>query len=54
MSEVEYFSHFISDGKGKLLEIPQRRGKQDGVFVDWISFTFHEDTLLKVSGCPLF
>ncbi|MBW4001837.1 replication initiation factor, partial [Neisseria meningitidis] len=22
MSEVEYFSHFISDGKGKLLEIP--------------------------------
>ncbi|HGG7640400.1 TPA: Replication initiation factor family protein, partial [Neisseria meningitidis] len=50
MSEVEYFSHFISDGKGKLLEIPQRRGKQDGVFVDWISFTFHEDTLLKVSG----
>ncbi|MCL5865590.1 Replication initiation factor family protein, partial [Neisseria meningitidis] len=30
MSEVEYFSHFISDGKGKLLEIPQRRGKQDG------------------------
>lgn len=53
MSEAEYFSHFISNGNGKLLEIPQRRGRQDGVFIDWLSFTLHEDSLLKVSGCPL-
>ena len=50
MSEAEYFSHFISAGNGKLLEIPQRRGRQDGVFIDWLSFTMHEDSLLKVSG----
>lgn len=36
MSEAEYFSHFISNGNGKLLEIPQRRGRQDGVFIDLV------------------
>lgn len=52
-SQIEYFSHFITDGKGRLIEVPQRKGKQDGVFIDWISFTFHEDTLLQYSKCPL-
>ncbi|CWQ45587.1 phage replication protein [Neisseria meningitidis] len=57
MSEAEYFSHFISNGNGKLLEIPQRRGRQDGVFIDWLSFTLHEDSLydaLYQRGALLF
>ena len=53
MAQIEYFSHFITDERGKLIEIPQRRGKQDGVFIDWLSITFHEDTLVKVAGYPL-
>ena len=53
MSEVEYFSHFITDGNGKLREVLQRRGKTDGVFVDWLTVTFHEDTLVKAAGHPL-
>lgn len=50
---IEYFSHFLTDGKGRLIEVPQRRGAIDGVFCDWITFTFHEDTLLKYVGHPL-
>ncbi len=53
MGSVEYFSHFITDERGKLVEIPQRRGVQDGVFVDWLSITFHEETLVKMAGYPL-
>ncbi|SAY50685.1 phage replication protein [Neisseria weaveri] len=53
MAQIEYFSHFITDERGKLIEIPQRRGRQDGVFIDWLSITFHEDTLVKEAGCPL-
>ena len=53
MNQVEYFSHFITDEKGKLIEIPQRRGQQDGVFVDWLSITFHQDTLERLAGYPL-
>jgi hypothetical protein len=53
MSNTEYFSHFITDERGKLIEVPQRRGVQDGVFIDWLSITFHQDTLLRYSGCPL-
>lgn len=47
---IEYFSHFVTDEKGKLIEIPQRRGKQDGVFIDWLSITFHEETLERMAG----
>lgn len=46
----EYFSHFVSDGKGRLIEIPLRRGRDDGAFIDQITFTIHEDSLPKVSG----
>ena len=53
MSQIEYFSHFITDERGKLIEVPQRRGVQDGVFIDWLSITFHQDTLVKIAGCPL-
>lgn len=53
MSQIEYFSHFITDERGKLIEVPQRRGIQDGVFIDWLSITFHQDTLVKIAGCPL-
>ena len=52
-SQIDYFSHFVTDGKGRLIEVPQRRGKQDGVFIDWLSITFHEDTLIRITGHPL-
>lgn len=48
--EFEYFSHFVSDGKGRLIEIPLRRGRDDGAFIDQITFTIHEDSLPKVTG----
>lgn len=48
--EFEYFSHFVSDGKGKFIEIPLRRGRDDGAFIDQITFTIHEDSLPKVTG----
>ena len=50
---IEYFSHFLTDGRGGLIEVPQRRGAIDGVFCDWITFTFYEDTLSKFAGRPL-
>ena len=36
--EFEYFSHFVSDGKGKFIEIPLRRGRDDGAFIDQITY----------------
>lgn len=48
--EFHYFSHFVSDGKGRLIEIPLRRGRDDGAFIDQITFTIHEDSLPKVTG----
>lgn len=48
--EFQYFSHFVSDGKGRLIEIPLRRGRDDGAFIDQITFTIHEDSLPKVTG----
>lgn len=50
---VERFTTFVTDGKGRLIEIPSRRGRQDGVFIDWLSITFHQDTLVRYAGCPL-
>lgn len=52
-NQIEYFTHLISDGKGRMIEVPQRRGAVDGVFIDWITLTFHEDTLVRLAGCPL-
>ncbi|NMS75407.1 replication initiation factor family protein, partial [Klebsiella pneumoniae] len=37
--QFEYFSHFVSDGKGRFIEIPLRRGRDDGAFIDQITFT---------------
>ena len=48
--QFEYFSHFVSDGKGRFIEIPLRRGRDDGAFIDQITFTIHEDSLPKVTG----
>ncbi|UOO77998.1 replication initiation factor domain-containing protein [Neisseria sp. Dent CA1/247] len=50
---IEYFSHFLTDGKGRLIEVPQRRGAVNGVFCDWLTFTFHQDTLIRCAGHPL-
>ena len=36
-----------------MIEIPLRRGREDGAFIDQITFTIHEDTIPKVAGFPL-
>ncbi|ENV5038976.1 replication initiation factor domain-containing protein [Neisseria gonorrhoeae] len=48
--QFEYFSHFVSDGKGRFIEIPLRRGRDDGAFIDQITFTIHENSMTKVTG----
>ncbi|MBF0804695.1 hypothetical protein IR141_10205, partial [Neisseria sp. 19428wB4_WF04] len=49
----EKYTHFLTDSKGRLLEIPLRRGKADSAFIDQISFSIHEDTLSLLAGYPL-
>ena len=47
--EFEYFSQYVTDGKGRLIEIPLRRGREDGAFIDQITFTIHEESIHKVT-----
>ncbi|WP_233274183.1 replication initiation factor domain-containing protein, partial [Neisseria meningitidis] len=47
--EFEYFSQYVTDGKGRLIEIPLRRGREDGAFIDQITFTIHEESIPKVT-----
>ncbi|WP_066567957.1 replication initiation factor domain-containing protein [Snodgrassella sp. CFCC 13594] len=49
----ERYSHFITDGKGRLIEVPLRRGKGNSAFIDQLSFSMHEDTLSLSAGYPL-
>lgn len=49
----EKYTHFLTDSKGRLLEIPLRRGKANSAFIDQISFSIHEDTLSLLAGYPL-
>lgn len=49
----EYFSHFVSNGKGGLLEVPLRRGKSDGAFIDQLTFTINEQTVCKYFTAPI-
>ncbi|HFC8543939.1 TPA: replication initiation factor domain-containing protein [Neisseria weaveri] len=46
----EYFSRYVTDSKGRFIEIPLRRGRDDGAFIDQITFTLHEDSIPKVAG----
>lgn len=49
----EKYTHFLTDSKGRLLEIPLRRGKANSAFIDQISFSIHEDTFSLLAGYPL-
>ncbi len=49
----EKYTHFLTDSKGRLLEIPLRRGKANSAFIDQISFSVHEDTFSLLAGYPL-
>lgn len=40
----EYFTHVLNN-KGKLLEVPLRRGRADGAFIDYLTFSFDKITL---------
>lgn len=40
----EYFTHVLNH-KGKLLEVPLRRGREDGAFIDYLTFSFDKSTL---------
>ena len=52
--EFEKYSTFITDGKGRLIEVPLRRGVANSAFIDQISFSVHEDTLCLCAKTPLF
>nr|DAX31306.1 MAG TPA: Replication initiation factor [Inoviridae sp.] len=52
--EFEKYSTFITDGKGRLIEVPLRRGVANSAFIDQISFSVHEDTLCLYAKTPLF
>lgn len=40
----EYFTHVLNN-KGKLFEVPLRRGREDGAFIDYLTFSFDKATL---------
>lgn len=42
---LEYFSHFLTNEKGELIEIPLRRGQDNHAFIDYIRFTVDVTTL---------
>ena len=46
----EHYSTFITDSKGRLIEVPLRRGVGNSAFIDQISFSIHEDTLSICAG----
>lgn len=50
----EYFSHFITNHKGELISVPLRRGNQDGAFIDWITVTWKEDSIILLDKYPYF
>lgn len=45
----EYFSHVITVD-GKLLEVPLRRGREDGAFIDALTFTVHKQSIEYIKG----
>ncbi|WII92501.1 replication initiation factor domain-containing protein [Kingella negevensis] len=51
--KVEYFTHYLTDENGNLLEIPFRRGIKDGAFIDWVTFTFRKETIELLKGICL-
>lgn len=44
--DTEYFSTFVTDTKGRLIEVPLRRGRKDAAFIDYLTFTFHQDSII--------
>lgn len=52
-ADFEHYAHILTDSKGRLIEVPLRRGVADSAFIDQISFSFHEDTLSNCFGEPL-
>lgn len=46
----EYFTHYLTDSRGQLIEVPFRRGEKDGAFVDWVTFTFRKETIDMMKG----
>lgn len=42
--EMERYTVVLTDAKGKLFEVPLRRGNADSAFIDQISFSLHLDT----------
>ena len=49
----EKYTTFLTDSKGRLIEVPLRRGKANSAFIDQISFSIHEDTFSLLAGYPL-
>ena len=53
IKKYEYFKTTVTDDKGRLIEIPLRRGLSDAALIDQLTFTIHETTLTKYLGYPL-
>ncbi|RPD86257.1 replication initiation factor domain protein [Neisseria weixii] len=49
----EKYTTFLTDSKGRLIEVPLRRGKANSAFIDQISFSVHEDTFAKPHKPPI-
>lgn len=45
-NDTEYFSHFVTDAKGNVIEVPLRKGNKDGALIDYLTFTFHKDAII--------
>ena len=45
--ESEYFKTFVTNQRGKLIEIPLRKGREDGALIDYLTFTFRRESLIE-------
>lgn len=42
---IPYFSHWLTDTKGRILEVPLRKGKSDSAMIDYLTFIFGIETV---------
>lgn len=47
--QFQHYTHVITNSKGRILEIPLRKGISDSAFIDQITFSIHESTLNDLS-----
>lgn len=45
--DSENFTHSLTDSKGRVIDVPLRRGLKDGALIDYLTFTFHLDSVIE-------